>query len=560
MAAVESRPTAREPAVAAPQDWERMRSQLTPYLRSLWNIAPALLETPAANAPLRPFLSPLGVHLPNLRAQPHAADWYQAAAAHAAAHLVFSNHRFDIAGLPAITQALLGLLEDARVEWLACRELPGLRRLWRSFHETPELPLPDFEGLMRRLARCLLDPSHADPHPWVQKGVRLFFLDDAGEVLALRQPDALRHAASLLGHDIGQSRMPFNPRQYAVAPSYRDDNSWLWETTEQQPEAPTEVSAADDETADRAPPPQQIPLAPVAAQPELLRYREWDRQVPMYRADWCAVAERSAALAEPAGDESAEHADLLQRLQRAARSASPSPRRIRLTRQADGDDFDLDALVQAWTERRVGSAMDMRVHQRVHSSGRAPTTLLLLDTSASTAQAAADGSRSVLAMTRLSALLCGLALQGAGRAHAIHAFSSEGRHAVHYERVKDFDETLGTTGVRRLMGLRSRFSTRLGAALRHATHRLSLQPGPRRILLITDGEPHDVDVHDPKYLVEDARQAVREAMRRGIGVFCLNLNRAAERCAHRIFGRRSVLTLSDLDGLPAALTRTALSG
>src|SRR4051812_2906153 len=134
MAAVESRPflrePVREPAVAPPQDWERTRSQLTPYLRSLWNIAPALLETPAANAPPRPFLSPLGVHLPNLRAQPHGADWYQAAAAHAAAHLVFSNHRFDVARMAPIQQALLGLLEDARVEWLAARELPGLRRLW----------------------------------------------------------------------------------------------------------------------------------------------------------------------------------------------------------------------------------------------------------------------------------------------------------------------------------------------------------------------------------------------------------------------------------------------
>lgn len=549
----------RESPVATPADWERTRSQLTPYLRSLWNIAPALLETPAANAPLRPFLSPLGVHLPNLRAQPHGADWYQAAAAHAAAHLVFSNHRFDVARMAPIQQALLGLLEDARVEWLAARELPGLRRLWLAFHETPELPEPTFEGLMQRLARCLLDPTHEDPHPWVKKGVRLFFLDDAGEVLALRQPEQLREAAARLGHDIGQSRMQFNPRMYVIAPSYRDDNSWLWEPNDKQPDAPMDVAASDDAVADLAPPPQEAALSPLAAEPVVQRYREWDRQVPMYRTDWCAVAERPAPLADDTGDHADEHAELLQRLQRAARTDTPSLERVRLTRQPDGEEFDLDALVQAWTDKRLGNTVDTRVHQRMRTTGRQPTTLLLLDTSASTAQAAGDGRRSVLATTRLSALLCGLALQRAGRRNAIHAFSSEGRHAVHYERVKDFDETLDASGVRRLMGLRSRFSTRLGAALRHATRLLSAQPGPRRILLITDGEPHDVDVHDPKYLVEDARQAVREAARRGVGVFCVNLTRAAQKHADRIFGRHRHLTLTQLDALPGVLTRVAVA-
>lgn len=556
MAAVFS---ARESPIASPQDWERTRSQLTPYLRSLWNIAPALLETPAANAPLRPFLSPLGVHLPNLRAQPHGADWYQAAAAHAAAHLVFSKHRFEVARMAPIQQALLGLLEDARVEWLAARELPGLRRLWLAFHETAELPEPTFEGLMQRLARCLLDPAHEDPHPWVKKGVRLFFLDEAGEVLALRQPDQVREAAARLGHDIGQSRMQFNPRMYVVAPSYRDDNSWLWEPNDRQPEAPIEVSAATDESAELAPPPQEAPMQPLEAEPVVQRYREWDRQVPMYRANWCAVAERSASPAHVTNDESGEHAELLQRLQKAARTDTPTFRRVRLTRQADGDEFDLDALVQAWTDRRLGHQIDTRVHQRLQTTRHPPTTLLLLDTSASTAQAAGDGRRSVLATTRLSALLCGLALQRAGRLNAIHAFSSEGRHAVHYERVKDFDETLDASGVQRLMGLRSRFSTRLGAALRHATRLLAAQPGPRRIVLITDGEPHDVDVHDPKYLVEDARQAVREAARRGVGVFCVNLTRAARQHADRIFGRGHHLTLTDLHALPGVLTRVAVT-
>ncbi|BCJ91494.1 hypothetical protein IZ6_22290 [Terrihabitans soli] len=545
---------------ASPQNWDRTRSRLSPYLRSLWNIAPVLLQTPAVNAPPRTFLSPLGMHLPNLSAQPHGQDWYEAAAAHAAAHLVFSNHRFDVSGLSPITQALLGLFEDARIEYLAARELPGLRRLWLRFHETPDLPEPTFEGLMQRLAHALLDPSYKDPHPWVQKGVRLFFLDEAGEVLALRQPDELRHAASLLGNDIGQSRMQFNPRAYAVVPAYRDDNSFLWEANDKQPEAPMDVEAAyDDAAAFAPPPPQEMPIDDAATEAVVKRYREWDRLVPAYRPDWCAVNDRPAMRAGVKVDDAAEHADLLQRLHDAVRLDVPAPHRVRLKRQPDGDEFDLDALIEAVTDRRLGHAADPRIHQRLSTSRTAPSTLLLLDTSASTAKAA-DGGRSVLALTRLSALLCGMALERAGRRHAIHAFSSDGRHAVHYERVKHFDQAMDEASVGRLMGLQSRFSTRLGAALRHATLLLSAQPGPRRLVLITDGEPHDVDVHDPKYLIEDARQAVREGARRDVAMFCINLSRAAEKQARTIFGRPAVHTLSDLEALPVALTRAALRG
>ncbi len=69
-----------------------------------------------------------------------------------------------------ITQALLGLLEDARIEALACRELPGLRRLWSAWHTVTPADGSDFETLMLLLARALIDPAYDDPHPWVRKG------------------------------------------------------------------------------------------------------------------------------------------------------------------------------------------------------------------------------------------------------------------------------------------------------------------------------------------------------------------------------------------------------
>ena len=43
-----------------------------------------------------------------------------------------------------------------------------------------------------------------------------------GRSLALKTPDQVRGAASVLGHDIGQMRAGFNDREYLVQPSYRE--------------------------------------------------------------------------------------------------------------------------------------------------------------------------------------------------------------------------------------------------------------------------------------------------------------------------------------------------
>jgi hypothetical protein len=49
------------------------------------------------------------------------------------------------------------------------------------------------------------------------------------------------------------------------------------------------------------------------------------------------------------------------------------------------------------------------------------------------------------------------------------------------------------------------YSTRIGAAMRHAAEDLKRQQTHRRLLLVvTYGEPSDIDVTDRKYLVEDA--------------------------------------------------------
>jgi nitric oxide reductase activation protein len=74
-------------------------------------------------------------------------------------------------------------------------------------------------------------------------------------------------------------------------------------------------------------------------------------------------------------------------------------------------------------------------------------------------------------------------------------------------------------------------------------------------LVLSDGEPHDVDVHDPRYLIEDARRAVLAAGRLGVRVVCLVMAPDRASIARRIFGRPGVQPLRDLGDMVRVLPR-----
>ena len=64
----------------------------------------------------------------------------------------------------------------------------------------------------------------------------------------------------------------------------------------------------------------------------------------------------------------------------------------------------------------------------------------------------------------------------------------------------------------------------MGAAIRHAGADLGVQETYRKLLLIvTDGEPSDLDIKDSRYLIEDTRRAVQSLTHQGIDVFCVGL-------------------------------------
>jgi nitric oxide reductase activation protein len=137
-----------------------------------------------------------------------------------------------------------------------------------------------------------------------------------------------------------------------------------------------------------------------------------------------------------------------------------------------------------------------------------------------------------------------------GDPFAIHAFCSNGREEVRYLRVKDFHEPYDAAAKSRLAGLKGSLSTRIGAALRHAGAELERKLTHRRLLLvITDGEPSDIDIGDRRYLAEDARKAVATLAHKGIDVFCVGLDAGGDSYLPRIFGQRNILVIDRLERL-----------
>lgn len=519
-----------------------MHAPLNHWLRLLWGTAPRL-----AFDSENTYIAAGAIHLPA------RAHWHQhtAAAAHAAAHLVYSPKRFDGTGLGPIARVLLALLEDARIEALAVRELPGLARLWRPLHTaTPEHGV-GFEGLAARLARSLCDPAYDDPDPWVRKGRDLCFLDVALGVLAMRTATELRDAATRLGHDIGQMRLPFNAKVALPLPAYRDDHRWMWAAdAAAQPTPPPAGSALPD---------PQAPHEPAVDGSNVTQHPEWDRLIERLRPAWCQVVDVVAPDAAAVAIEATTRA-AARRLLGPVRDLARGPARRSLGET--GDAFDLDALVQWQLGRRMRRPTQARVY-RTPRAANAPTALwLLIDQSASTVATAAsldtptssiDGALKAAAR---SALALGLALQARRIPFGIAAFCSNGRHAVRWQTVKSFAQPADEAMVGRLQSLRSEGSTRLGAALRHASRQLAARRGTQRwVVLFSDGSPYDIDVHDPAYLIEDARHAAGQAARHGVRIACLVFEPDGKGHAARIFGAARAGRVWALNDLPKALCK-----
>ena len=282
-------------------------------------------------------------------------------------------------------------------------------------------------------------------------------------------------------------------------------------------------------------------------------YPEWDEYGHRLREHGATV---SCSIAE-AGDSAwaedvlREHAPLIREVR--DRFAPLRAQRLRLRKQRSGDELDLDACVEALVDRRMGRAPSDRLYQVVRPGRQSVAFALLVDTSGSTATKLADG-RTVLDVERMTLLLASEALASLGDPYAMLAFSGAGRHGVQVRTIKGFNEH-DTSGVHRRIGaLAPHDNTRLGAAVRHATSVLRAQHAQRRVLLLlSDGQPNDVDFYQGSYAIEDSRHALNEARVDGVVPFCITVEQEERDYLPHLFGTTGYRVLRRPEQLPSAL-------
>jgi hypothetical protein len=559
-------------ARTSPVTFEPLKRQLSAYLCALFEVRPMLrgISADAEGEARRTTFDDGFVMIPESFAGfagEEGRRLFLAAVAHVGAHML-STRRLDRRGLKPIQIALASLIEDARVEHLAMSEFPGLARLWRPFHVAGAGGTRIAQAMMASLARALIDESWEPSDPWVQKGRDAFFTSRA----EWSDPSLSRRIGDRLANDFGQMRVQFNAKTFVVEPAYRDDNKGIW-SHEDDPDSAIGDAVLEHVRIERVDEPSQRQdnRNEAGAQEErnvlrltatdedagipVARYAEWDHALSALRSDWTTVVEYEPRPASTWGLERTyeEYADVLDRIARLVRSAKVA-RPSRFRRQAVGERLDLDAAIAETIQRRAGLMPDARVYERSVFRGRDLSVLVLLDISESTRDFVEGTSTTVLNLERAATALLAEAMEGTGDPFAIEAFCSNGRSNVRYYRIKGFGEPFGAGQKGRLAGLRSGYSTRMGAAIRHAGAQLGAQSTHRRLLLVvTDGEPSDIDVPDAMYLVEDARRAVQALTANGIDVFCVALDVGGDKYLTRVFGRRNVIQIDRVSALPEKL-------
>lgn len=562
------------------------------YLRALWGRDFQLRPTAADHADFRPYIEARVLHLPDAvddLAGVGGLELYRATAAHMAAHICYTDRPLSAEQLSPAQMFFIGLLEDARVEYCAAREFPGLRKLWRALHVArPDQPAehPALNEL-ERLALCLLDANARTGDAGLDALAARFH----AEIETRRRDARLSWDFGLeLYHLFAERRsVPALRILQAIRIPYRDDNrhcwsfeEFAWSDVERLAAAQRQVrrrvsimemvnevdcELAGDDAQEiwtlaseffRDGDPEGVSVNELEGKEPVsdpFHYQEWDYQVQLHRPNWATVYERRPPAGDPASVEQIlrEHKPVAARIRQIVDLLRPAG----VTRQRkleDGDEIDVNAAVEAMVNLRLGLSPDPRITLRNVLNTRDLCVLLLLDLSESTNELVADSGKSVLSLTREACTLMATAIEGIGDPFAVHGFASDGRHDVRYFRVKDFNQPFDDAAKGRIAGMHGGLSTRMGAALRHAARHLMQQPQRRKlVLLVTDGEPADVDERDPQYLRYDARKAVEELHTRGIVTYCLSLDPQADGYVRRIFGETNYTVIDHVQRLPERL-------
>jgi len=293
---------------------------------------------------------------------------------------------------------------------------------------------------------------------------------------------------------------------------------------------------------------QGMDTSPVASEHS---YPEWDYRVQGYRQNFCAVF--SAKAEEEEAQNWQLDAAMQRRIKRIQRQFEAlRPRRETVHRQQDGKELDIDAMIRSCCDLKAMGEGSDQIYTDYRNQTRDLAATILADVSLST-DAWIDGRR-VLDVEKEALMTLALGLKASGDDHAIYCFSSQKRHNVRVDCLKEFDEEMSVHVQNRIAALKPGYYTRMGAAIRHVTKELQKRPNHHRLLLLlSDGKPNDMDHYEGRYGIEDTRMAIREARKQGVSVFGVTIDEKAQDYFPYLFGPGGGAIIRHIENLPAAL-------
>ena len=574
----------------------RVQRKLNFYLRALWGRDFFVRPTGAEYTDFRPHVENLILYVPDALDDIEGIEGleiYRATVAHMAAHMMYTTQPMSAEQLSPAQMFFIGLIEDARVEYKAAQEFPGLKKLWHSLmlleHEEPaeHKTMETLEGF----AVQLLDSNTKGSDEQLNEIAAKFH----AEIEANQDNNQFswRLGVALYNIFAGRKAVPSLRILERYRVDYRDDNRIIWHYEDINWDMGVEYLAAsqrqvrykvsplmmahevdcelagddaqevwvcednmrayEDDLTDNATSFNDLMGKEPISDP--FHYQEWDYQIQLHRPDWATVYERRPTMGNPEDIDQIllEHKPIAHRIRQIIDLLTPAGVQ-RVRGMEDGDEVDLNAAIDAMIAIRMGEQPNPRITMRNVLNTRDLSVVVLMDLSESTNEKVGDSDKTILQLTREAATLVSTAIEGIGDPFALHGFASDGRHDVQYFRLKDFNQHFDDEAKARLAGMQGGLSTRMGAALRHAGTHLHKQHEKRKlILLVTDGEPADIDETDPQHLRFDTKKAVEELYSTGVLTYCLTLDPHADAYVKRIFGENNYTVIENVEKLPEQL-------
>lgn len=304
----------------------------------------------------------------------------------------------------------------------------------------------------------------------------------------------------------------------------------------------------------------EIPEQPLESGDTAFAYDEWDRDLNDYRIGWSRVIEKKVRQ----GDRNfveltrSRYRGVISSVRHQFQLMKPE-NLTRINREIDGEDYDLNALVEYVVDKRATGQASGRLYTKRLRKQRDVAVSLLLDQSSSTArtitrnplQPYTHPGRRIIEIEKEGLVLMSEALEAVGDVYSINGFTSEGRRNVKFYVVKDFNEKYSEDVEKRIGGITFQNNTRMGAAIRHAAAKLARQEARTKLMIIlTDGRPYDHDYGDARYAREDVREALTEAKFNGITPFCITIDRESEAELKDLYGDVGYTIIDDVLSLP----------